>query len=88
TLCTKAAEAGCTVVKVRPEYTSQRCSACGRLVPKTLSERRHVCTCGAYMGRDKNAASNVERLGLQALQLTRCRMEILGHSGRSQWGNP
>jgi hypothetical protein len=40
------------------------------------------------MGRDKNAASNVERLGLQALQLTRCRMEILGHSGRSQWGNP
>ena len=88
TLCIKAAEAGCTVVKVRPEYTSQRCSACGRLVPKTLSERRHVCTCGADMGRDKNAASNVERLGLQALQLTRCRMEILGHSGRSQWGNP
>lgn len=86
TLCIKAAEAGCTIVKVRPEYTSQRCSMCGRLVPKKLWERRHVCTCGVDIDRDKNASFNIERLGLQALQLTHCRMEILGHSGRSQWG--
>ena len=86
TLCIKAAEAGCTVVKVRPEYTSQRCSVCGRLVPKTLSERRHVCICGFDIDRDTNASINVERLGLQALQLSYCEMEILGHTGRSQRG--
>ena len=68
TLCRKAAEAGCIVVKVGPEYTSQRCSRCGRIVPKDLSERRHVCVCGLDIDRDLNAARNIRRLGLQALR--------------------
>ena len=75
TLCTKAAEAGCTVVKVGPEYTSQRCSRCGRLVPKDLSERRHVCVCGLDIDRDLNAARNIRRLGLQALRWENREME-------------
>ena len=75
TLCTKAAEAGCTVVKVGPEYTSQRCSRCGRTVPKDLSERRHVCVCGLDIDRDLNAARNIRRLGLQALRWENREME-------------
>ena len=72
TLCTKAAEAGCTVVRVDPAYTSQQCSYCGRMVQKDLSERRHVCTCGLDIDRDVNSARNILRLGLQALQSENC----------------
>ena len=72
TLCIKAAEAGCTVVRVPPAYTSQRCSGCGRLVPKELSERRHRCVCGLDIDRDLNAARNILRLGLLALQSESC----------------
>ena len=72
TLCIKAAEAGCIVVRVPPEYTSQRCSGCGRLVPKELSDRRHRCVCGLDIDRNLNAARNILRLGLQALQSENC----------------
>ena len=75
TLCIKAAEAGCTVVRVPPAYTSQMCSKCGRLVPKDLSERRHRCICGLDIDRDLNAARNILRLGLQALQSKNCQTE-------------
>ena len=68
TLCIKAAEVGCMVVRVNPAYTSQRCSWCGRTVPKDLSVRRHVCACGLDIDRDENAARNILRLGLQAQQ--------------------
>ena len=69
TLCSKAAEAGCKVVRVNPAYTSQMCSGCGTIVPKDLSVRRHVCPhCGLDIDRDLNAAKNILRLGLQALR--------------------
>src|SRR5712692_2118095 len=58
-LSDKAAEAGRTFVKVNPAGTTQDCSACGKHVPKTLSERWHSCACGLSMGRDLNAARNV-----------------------------
>jgi putative transposase len=68
-LCSKAAEAGCRVVRVNPAYTSQLCSECGTMVPKDLSVRRHVCPhCGLDIDRDLNAARNILRLGLQALR--------------------
>jgi putative transposase len=63
-LSDKAAEAGRTLVKVNPAGTTQRCSACGERVPKTLAERVHACpACGLVVGRDLNAARNVLRLG-------------------------
>ncbi len=60
----KAASAGRWVVPVNPRGTSIRCSQCGEPVPKTLADRQHVCTCGANLGRDHNAAINVLRLGM------------------------
>jgi len=55
----KAENAGCLFVEVDPRNTSQECSACGRVVPKTLSDRVHRCGCGYVADRDENAAKNV-----------------------------
>ncbi|MHC4088697.1 MAG: RNA-guided endonuclease InsQ/TnpB family protein [Planctomycetota bacterium] len=56
----KAANAGKTVVKVNPNYTSQACSGCGCIVQKSLSDRLHICPhCGIVLDRDHNAALNV-----------------------------
>jgi len=37
---------GRIAVAVKPQYTSQKCSACGKTVKKSLSTRTHVCKCG------------------------------------------
>lgn len=51
---------GIAVIAVEPAYTSQQCSACGRMVKKTLSIRTHVCPgCGVVLNRDHNAALNI-----------------------------
>jgi transposase len=72
----KAACAGSRVLLVSPKYTSQICSGCGALVSKTLEERWHECSCGCSLDRDHNAALNILRLGLQALeQESRARTE-------------
>lgn len=56
----KAAEAGRIVVKVNPYNTTQVCSGCGAIVPKTLAERVHSCPhCGLVVDRDENAAKNI-----------------------------
>ena len=66
-LTCKAEEAGKWVVPVDPRGTSQRCSACGTVVPKDLSVRVHDCpACGLRLGRDLNAAINVLALGRNA----------------------
>jgi putative transposase len=59
----KAEEAGRRFVKVPPHNTSSTCSGCGRVEPKVLSERVHICPCGLALDRDHNAALNVLRLG-------------------------
>jgi putative transposase len=60
-LCSsKAEEAGATVVKVAPHFTTQICSGCGIVVPKDLSIRWHSCpNCGVELDRDHNAARNI-----------------------------
>ena len=61
-LAYKAEEAGTRLhlSNTRLIKPSQRCSACWELVPKTLSERMHVCPhCGHVMQRDQNSASVV-----------------------------
>ncbi len=60
----KAEEAGKTVMKVNPAYTSQICSACGHMVNKDLSQRIHRCDkCGLVIDRDINASRNILSLG-------------------------
>lgn len=60
----KAESAGTWAVPVNPRGTSQRCSGCGTVVKKALSERTHTCPeCGLVLGRDHNAALNILRLG-------------------------
>ena len=62
----KAAKAGKIVELVDARYTSQKCSQCGTMVPKTLAERTHACpNCGLNMDRDLNASMNIRTLGLR-----------------------
>jgi len=64
----KAERAGKSVELVDPRYTSQRCSGCGEIVPKELSERTHSCpNCGLQLDRDFNAARNILTLGLRGI---------------------
>ncbi|BCB22544.1 RNA-guided endonuclease TnpB family protein [Bosea sp. ANAM02] len=62
----KAERAGGMVVRVDPRRTSLECSSCGTIVEKALSERRHVCSCGADLHRDHNAAINILNRALAA----------------------
>lgn len=49
-----------SVVAVAPQFTSQNCSGCGKIVKKSLSERTHTCVhCGLILDRDHNAAKNI-----------------------------
>ena len=64
----KAEYAGRVCVLVDPRNTSQRCSGCGEIVAKDLSERVHDCGCGLRIDRDHNAAINILALGLQRIE--------------------
>ena len=68
-LSCKAESAGKHYVEVDPRYTSQTCSACGRVEKKELSQREHRCPCGFVTTRDHNAALNIEMRGYMALGL-------------------
>jgi len=62
----KAVKAGKIVELVDARYTSQNCSQCGIMVPKTLAERVHHCpNCRLEMDRDINASLNIRTLGLR-----------------------
>ena len=61
----KAEEAGVEVRLVNPKNTTQICSGCGELVPKTLADRIHCCPhCGLEVDRDLNAAINICSVGI------------------------
>lgn len=64
-LAYKAERAGIELIEVNPRNTSQACSCCGVIVPKTLSTRIHECMeCGTVLDRDHNAAINILRLAV------------------------
>jgi putative transposase len=66
----KAESAGVRMVKVEPRGTSQQCSGCGAIVPKTLWDRVHHCPhCGLILDRDVNAARNVEHRGFDPVRI-------------------
>ncbi|MBV8887983.1 MAG: transposase [Chroococcidiopsidaceae cyanobacterium CP_BM_RX_35] len=56
---------GKIVIAVPPQYTSQECSQCGKVVKKALSQRTHICPCGCVLDRDENAALNILAKGLK-----------------------
>ena len=56
----KAEEAGTLVEYVSAYNTTQLCSKCGKLVPKTLATRIHSCPyCGLVVARDHNSAITI-----------------------------
>jgi putative transposase len=56
----KAEEAGTLVEYVSAYNTTQLCSRCGKLVPKTLATRIHSCPyCGLVLARDHNSAITI-----------------------------
>jgi putative transposase len=62
----KAQSAGRKLIAVDPHYTSQRCSCCGCIVKKELSDRVHDCPyCGFSSDRDYNAAVNILSAGME-----------------------
>jgi putative transposase len=64
----KAEDASRQVIRVPARDTSQKCSACGEKVVKSLAVRIHHCPyCGLKINRDENAARNILRVG-QTLQ--------------------
>ena len=61
----KAEDAGKYCISVNPKGTTQRCSNCDSVVPKTLYERFHKCSnCGFESTRDHNAALNIHKSGI------------------------
>lgn len=57
-----------TCIAVPPHFTTIDCSVCGTKVEKTLSTRTHQCQrCGTVLDRDRNAAINILKKGLQYL---------------------
>ena len=64
----KAEEAGRGVAHVTPRGTTQACSGCGQVVPKTMRDRVHDCPhCGLRLKRDHNAAMNILARGLASI---------------------
>ncbi len=74
---------GKTVIAVAPVCTSQDCSACGNAVKKSLSVRTHVCSCGAVLDRDHNAALNILAKGLKQAGIV---LNTVGHTEINAWG--
>ena len=67
----KAERAGAHLIRVDPMNTSQRCSGCSELVPKSLAVRIHACPhCGLVIDRDWNASLNILRAGMPAGWIT------------------
>jgi putative transposase len=62
----KAQSAGRKLIKIDPRNTTQRCSACGSIVKKELSDRLHECPyCGFSCNRDYNASRNILLSGME-----------------------
>jgi putative transposase len=73
---------GRQIIAVNPYNTSQMCSNCGNLVPKTLKERIHICDCGLTLDRDTNAAINILKLATQG----RWECQAYGDETNTQFG--
>jgi putative transposase len=69
-LAYKVEKTGGHLTRVDPRNTSQECSRCHKLVPKSLAVRTHQCpSCGLAIHRDYNASLNIRRAGIGARAL-------------------
>ncbi|QRM32495.1 RNA-guided endonuclease TnpB family protein [Microvirga sp. VF16] len=91
----KCDHAGVAFAEVNEAYTTQTCSCCKALTrPKgeqDLDIRQWTCCeCGAEHDRDRNAATNIARLGCEALGLQWPRSPSVhaGEASRSVPGHP
>ena len=63
----KVEKTGGHLIRVNPRNTSQECSRCHELVPKSLAVRTHQCpSCGLVIHRDYNGSLNIRRAGIGA----------------------
>jgi putative transposase len=63
----KVEKTGGHLIRVNPRNTSQECSRCHELVPKSLAVRIHKCPfCGLTIHRDYNGSLNIRRAGIGA----------------------
>jgi putative transposase len=68
----KAEITGKLFVQVDARNTSQICSRCATIVPKTLKDRVHDCPeCGLVIGRDHNASLVILERGLRKVRSER-----------------
>ena len=75
----KASSAGKRVELIDPRGTTQRCSKCGNVLKKSLSDRIHRCpTCGLLLDRDLNSKFNLlEQIGRGTPKFTPVEMRPL-----------
>lgn len=65
-----AAKSGVLVVKVAPQYTSQKCSHCGHVDKNSRDGEKFICTnCGHFDHADLQAARNIRNKGIKQLKL-------------------
>ncbi|HAY54077.1 MAG TPA: transposase [Lactobacillus sp.] len=64
-----AAAVGSHVLKVAPDYTSQRCPQCGTIDKRQRDREHHEyrCVCGFVANDDQAAAMNIQQLGTRWL---------------------
>jgi len=82
----KAEDAGSKVVFVNPKNTSKKCSRCGTLVDKPITERTHNCfSCGLSIDRDWNAAINIlNRATVGQTGSNACEVEPIGSTVKQE----
>ena len=61
-----AAKSGVLIVKVAPQYTSQKCSHCGHVDKNSRDGEKFICTnCGHFDHADLQAARNIKNKGIE-----------------------
>ena len=65
-----AAKSGVLVVKVAPQFTSQKCSHCGHIDKSSRDGEKFICTnCGHFDHADLQAARNIRLKGIEQLEI-------------------
>jgi len=68
-----AAKSGVLVVKVAPQYTSQKCSHCGHVDKASRDGEKFICTnCGHFDHADLQAARNIRLKGIKQRRFISC----------------
>ena len=85
----KAEDAGKEVIEAPASGTSQMCSGCGEIVPKTLDVRIHNCPhCKLSIDRDYNSALNIKRAGQTLVAETTESPEFIRESVKAKCYTP